>query len=153
MRWLFLLLVVLNIFFYVWRQQEAPVRGKVVLPLSVYSNDQQGIRLLSEARSTQMPVGDDHPRYAECLSLLGVSGEEQLQNIKRRLAELDIDAAPASGDVSGYVLHLASERETKLSADLLQSLSSAFSGLHFKKIPCEGLQLSNSLHRMAPAQQ
>ena len=30
MRWLFLLLVVLNVFYYVWHQQEAPLRAKDV---------------------------------------------------------------------------------------------------------------------------
>ena len=35
MRWLFLLLVVLNIFYYVWRQQEAPPRVKEVVSLAL----------------------------------------------------------------------------------------------------------------------
>jgi len=32
MRWLFLLLLVLNVFYYVWHQQEAPLRAKDVTP-------------------------------------------------------------------------------------------------------------------------
>lgn len=48
MRWLFLLLLVLNIFYYVWHQQEAPLRAKDVTPLSLYRGSQQDIRLLSE---------------------------------------------------------------------------------------------------------
>lgn len=48
MRWLFLLLLVLNVFYYVWHQQEAPLRAKDVTPLSLYRGSQQDIRLLSE---------------------------------------------------------------------------------------------------------
>lgn len=47
MRWLFLLLLVLNAFYYVWHQQEAPLRAKDVTPLSLYRGPQQDIRLLS----------------------------------------------------------------------------------------------------------
>ena len=36
MRWLFLLLLVLNVFYYIWHQQEAPLRAKDVTPLSLY---------------------------------------------------------------------------------------------------------------------
>lgn len=53
MRWLFLLLLVLNAFYYVWHQQEAPLRAKDVTPLSLYRGSQQDIRLLSESDFTQ----------------------------------------------------------------------------------------------------
>ena len=49
MRWLFLLLLVLNAFYYIWHQQEAPLRAKDVTPLSLYKGSQQDIRLLSES--------------------------------------------------------------------------------------------------------
>lgn len=49
MRWLFLLLLVLNVFYYVWHQQEAPLRAKEVTPLTLYKGAQQDIRLLSES--------------------------------------------------------------------------------------------------------
>ncbi len=48
MRWLFLLLLVLNVFYYVWHQQEAPLKAKDVAPLSLYKGNQQEIRLLKE---------------------------------------------------------------------------------------------------------
>lgn len=48
MRWLFLLLLVLNVFYYVWHQQEAPLKVKEVAPLSLYKGNQQEIRLLRE---------------------------------------------------------------------------------------------------------
>lgn len=50
MRWLFLLLVVLNIFYFVWLQQEAPLKAKEVLSLSLYKGSKQEIQLLSEAQ-------------------------------------------------------------------------------------------------------
>lgn len=36
MRWLFLLLLVLNVFYYVWHQQEVSLCAKDVTPLSLY---------------------------------------------------------------------------------------------------------------------
>ena len=36
MRWFFLLLLVLNLFYYVWHQQQAPLRVKEVEPMALY---------------------------------------------------------------------------------------------------------------------
>lgn len=36
MRWLFLLFLVLNLFYYVWHQQQAPLRPKEVESLALY---------------------------------------------------------------------------------------------------------------------
>ncbi len=58
MRWLFLLLVVLNIFYFIWHQQEAPLRAKEVISLSLYKGSQQGIRLLNEERPSGVAQGD-----------------------------------------------------------------------------------------------
>lgn len=67
MRWLFLLLLVLNVFYYVWHQQEAPLRAKDVTPLALYKGSQQDIQLLSESaeamtrrdrsRAPEVPAG------------------------------------------------------------------------------------------------
>ena len=47
MRWLFLLLLVLNVFYYIWHQQEAPLRAKGCLtPLSLYAGDAAGYPLV-----------------------------------------------------------------------------------------------------------
>lgn len=46
MRWFFLLLLVLNLFYYVWHQQQAPLRVKEVEPMALYQGAQQGLRLL-----------------------------------------------------------------------------------------------------------
>ena len=104
MRWLFLLLVVLNVFYYVWHQQEAPVRVKEVVSLSLYKGSQQDIRLLSEARPLTpagvVPV--DHLEGVECTYLGYISSEDQLRRIQRRLADMDILNRP------GFSRHLAS---------------------------------------------
>ena len=48
MRWMFLLLVVLNVSYYVWQQQEAPVKVKEVRSLSVSTDGKRSIQLLNE---------------------------------------------------------------------------------------------------------
>ena len=53
MRWLFLFLLVLNLFYYVWHQQQAPLRAKEVVPISLRHEVRQDIRLLSESGGTQ----------------------------------------------------------------------------------------------------
>ena len=50
MRWLFLLLVVLNFFYYVWHKQEAPVKVKEVRSLSVSTDGRRTVQLLNEMR-------------------------------------------------------------------------------------------------------
>ena len=62
MRWLFLLLLVLNVFYYIWHQQEAPLRAKDVTPLSLYRGSQQDIRLLSEATDAAEDKGQSRRR-------------------------------------------------------------------------------------------
>ena len=46
MRWVFLLLLVLNLFYYVWHQQQAPLRVKEVEPMALYQGVQKGLQLL-----------------------------------------------------------------------------------------------------------
>ena len=46
MRWFFLLLLVLHLFYYVWYQQQAPLRVEEVEPMALYRGAQQGLRLL-----------------------------------------------------------------------------------------------------------
>ena len=48
MRWLFLLLVVLNVFYYVWHQQEAPLKVNEVHSISVSTDSKRTIQLLKE---------------------------------------------------------------------------------------------------------
>lgn len=74
MRWLLMLLVVLNVFYFIWHQQEAPLRGKEIISLSLYKGSKQDIRLLSEAGAQKLPVEDGGCIY---LRVLGSGGEEK----------------------------------------------------------------------------
>ena len=79
MRWLFLLLLVLNGFYYVWHQQEAPLRAKDVTPLSLYRGSQQDIRLLSEAGEAAKDKGKAAQPDSGCLYLGGVTRQDVAQ--------------------------------------------------------------------------
>ena len=83
MRWLFLLLLVLNAFYYVWHQQEAPLRAKDVTPLSLYRGPQQDIRLLSE--SSDSVSRRDRAKAPEaqntCLYIGGFADQRQAQSL------------------------------------------------------------------------
>ncbi|AYC31366.1 SPOR domain-containing protein [Pseudomonas cavernae] len=124
MRWLFLLLLVLNLFYYVWHQQQAPLRVKEVAPLSLYQGGKQDIRLLSEAgadkvRRVQESEGGAVGESAVCLFLGGFEQEEMVRGIEQRLIALDIQSGvravdvPAGVDYWVYLPPLAS-REASL---------------------------------------
>lgn len=137
MRWLFLLLVVLNVVYYVWHQQEAPLKVKEVAPLSLYKGSQQEIRLLRETGSTPQPRRRD-----ECLVVGGVVGREQLDELRQRLLSLDISAAPVVGQLpgaDGFWLKIAVQSERLLDESVLSSLSRDFKDLRRKIIFCEGI--------------
>lgn len=158
MRWLFLLLVVLNIFYYVWHQQEAPPRAKEVVSLSLYKGNQQGIRLLSESRPRVVPGGGSAERAErqECIYIGGLSSEDLLQRVQRRLSDVDVQSLPATvgrDDSGEYVLKVAPQSSAATTEMALANLANEFNGLKFKKMRCEGLQPSDSLNRMAPAPQ
>ncbi|AYN93613.1 hypothetical protein EGJ52_05585 [Pseudomonas luteola] len=57
MRWLFVFLLALNVFYYVWNQQQAPLRAKEITPLSLYKSERDNIRLLHEPEAPSMGVG------------------------------------------------------------------------------------------------
>lgn len=59
MKWLFVFLLALNVFYYVWNQQQTPLRAKEVTPLSLYKGDQNNIRLLHEPET---PSSEAMPR-------------------------------------------------------------------------------------------
>jgi hypothetical protein len=139
MRWLFLLLIVLNGFYYVWHQQEAPLRAKDVTPLSLYRGPQQDIRLLSET------TGDVREgwggRRQECLFLGGFSRQDSLSALQQRLAEMGVDAQSSSKDASGagYWLSVAPQGQRLLGDAQLQNLSNEFNELKHKIMLCEGV--------------
>ena len=137
MRWLFLLLVVLNVFYYVWHQQEAPLKVKEVAPLALYKGSQQEIRLLRETG-----VAAPAQRRDECLVVGGMAAPEQLEALRQRLVSLDIAALPVVGQLpgaDGLWLKVSPESERLLDPAVLSTLSKDFKDLKHKIILCEGI--------------
>ena len=138
MRWLFLLLVVLNGVYYVWHQQEAPLKVKEVAPLSLYKGSQQDIRLLSESH----PGKHAPERGQECLYVGGMNTQEQLDALRQRLLSLDVAAIPVVGrlgDATGLWLQIAPQSQRLLDQTLLGTLSHDFKDLKHKIMLCEGI--------------
>ncbi len=88
MRWLFLLLLVLNVFYYIWHQQEAPLRAKDVTPLSLYRGSQQDIHLLSETADAlvRRDLGKSGEAQKTCIYLGGFVRPELARQLEQRLA-------------------------------------------------------------------
>jgi len=139
MRWLFLLLLVLNVFYYVWHQQEAPLRAKDVTPLSLYRGSQQDIRLLSET-SVDVREGQGESRQ-DCLFLGGLARQESISRLQQRLLGMGVEVRPSSKDVSGagYWLSVAPQSQRLLGDAQLQNLSNEFNELKHKIMLCEGV--------------
>lgn len=134
MRWLFLLLLVLNVFYYVWHQQEAPLKAKEVVSLSLYKGSQQDIQLLSEAQQASLDKG--------CLYLGGLATPELLESLRQRLVALDVASRKVVGklmDSSGWWLQIRPESRHLLDETLVGSLSRDFNDLKSKIMQCEGI--------------
>ncbi|TFY85293.1 hypothetical protein DYL59_25950 [Pseudomonas kairouanensis] len=144
MRWLFLLLLVLNAFYYVWHQQEAPLRAKDVTPLSLYKGSQHDIRLLSE--SSDAIARKDRLKASEqqnmCLYVGGFADQRQAQALEQRLISLDIKVKVqllSGPDASGYWLRVAPDSR-RLADDLpFENLAKEFNELKHKIMLCEGV--------------
>ena len=144
MRWLFLLLLILNAFYYIWHQQEAPLRAKDVTPLSLYRNTQQDIRLLSE--SSDAVVRRDRAKASDaqntCLYIGGFADLRQAQFVEQRLTSLDIKVKVqllSTPDAQGYWLRVAPESRG-LAEDLpFENLAKEFNELKHKIMLCEGV--------------
>ena len=159
MRWLFLLLVVLNIFYFVWHQQEAPLKAKEVVSLSLYKGNKQGIQLLSETRSdlsAAQPKRQEGYENSVCFYLSGLGNGDALSKVRQSLAdaglagELDSAADADSGEFTFLVSPLS---RAQAAESVLQNLLNEFNKLKYEKKQCEGLQLPGTLHKMAPAPQ
>lgn len=139
MRWLFLLLLMLNGFYYVWQQQEAPLRAKEILPLSLARSAQQDIHLLSES-----DVGREQGAEAEqrCLYLGGIARQEDVRTVEQRLISLDIQtqfkALQSAGNTT-YWLRVSPESRRLVDDVLIQGLSKDFPQLKNKIMSCEGV--------------
>ncbi|MGY2186491.1 hypothetical protein [Pseudomonas sp. SDO5591_S426] len=142
MRWLFLLLLVLNVFYYIWHQQEAPLRAKDVTPLSLYRGSQQDIRLLSEAPDVAKDKGKAAPAESGCLFVGGFTRQDVAQGLERRLTGMDVkfQVLPrGSTESAGYWLRVAPESRRWLDDLQLINLSKEFNELKHKIMPCEGV--------------
>lgn len=104
-RWFFLLLLVLNLFYYVWHQQQAPLRVKAVPPLESYQADKRDIQLLSEMGVTGSEVPPVARVDAEtvCLLLGDFEREDEARVVEQRLMSLDIRASLREIDASAGV--------------------------------------------------
>lgn len=117
MRWMFLWLVVLNLFYYVWHQQQAPMRVTEVAPLPALREGKSQIRLLSESAA---PVARDRQPVevleSVCLFLGAFDVQEAAGQIEQRLLSLDIRSsvqaveAPSGVDYWVYLPPLASRQ-------------------------------------------
>jgi cell division septation protein DedD len=113
MRWSFLLLLVLNLFYYVWHQQQAPLRVKEIQPVSLYRGAQQDIQLVSEAEAPQLSISSvagDTVQAGVCLFLGGFEQEELARAVEQRLLSTDIRAEVVTVDASAgldYWVYLA----------------------------------------------
>jgi hypothetical protein len=144
MRWLFLLLLVLNGVYYVWHQQEAPLRAKDVTPLSLYRGSQQDIRLLSETPDTAVARDKGKSAQADngCLYLGGFARQETAKTLEQRLNGLDIKVQQLSvslPDSVGYWMRVAPESRRLADDSVLQNLAKEFNELKHKIMPCEGV--------------
>ena len=119
MRWFFLLLLVLNLFYYVWHQQQAPLRVKEVESFSLYQGGRENIRLVSEADVARAPaksvasLSDDQ---TVCLFLGSFEREDEARALEQRLLSLDIESEVQSVDAAAgvdywvYLVPLASRQ-------------------------------------------
>ena len=155
MRWLFLLLVVLNIFYYVWRQQEAPPRVKEVASLALYKGSKQDIQLLKEVRPIAPGVEVVAP-LSTCFHLTLPIDGASLSIIRQRLADTDVASeltVDGGAGAPSYLFKISAQGDEKKPEVLLQNLANEFNDFKYEKKDCGGLQRPDSLHRMAPAPQ
>lgn len=119
MRWSFLLLLVLNLFYYVWHQQQAPLRIKEIQPVSLYRGAQQDIQLVSEAEIPVLGVATavvDSKQASTCLFLGGFEQEDVARAVEQRLLSTDIKAEVEVADAASgldfwvYLAPLASRQ-------------------------------------------
>ena len=127
MRWLFLLLMVLNIFYFIWHHQAAPLRIKEVASLSAYKGSKQGIQLLNEVDAAKLSVD------GECLYLRGSEAGAVDKETLLKLMEKELQVEQV-GDrelfrVIGPPTALRGEQK-------LLNLMNEFKYLRFEKKPC-----------------
>tara|TARA_R110000868_G_scaffold333645_1_gene594423 strand:- start:73 stop:744 length:672 start_codon:yes stop_codon:yes gene_type:complete len=117
MRWMFLWLIVLNLFYYVWHQQQAPLRVTEIAPLNLVQDSKRDIRLLSESnKAARRELVEVKPAEAVCLFLGSFELMADASAVEQRLLSLDIQSRVQSMDAAAgvdywvYLLPLASRQ-------------------------------------------
>lgn len=104
MRWMFLWLVVLNLFYYVWHQQRAPLRVTEIAPLTMPQDAKRDIRLLSESNKTsRRDTVIAQPAEAVCLFLGSFDRAEDAASVEQRLLSLDIQSRVQGMDAAAGI--------------------------------------------------
>lgn len=104
MRWMFLWLVVLNLFYYVWHQQQAPLRVTEIAPLNMAQNSKRDIRLLSESSvPPRREAAEVQSVEAVCLFLGSFELMADASAVEQRLLSLDIQSRVQSMDAAAGV--------------------------------------------------
>lgn len=107
MRWLFFLLMLLNILFWIQHLYQSPVRIKEVAPLDAYSRPDSNITLLSESPSTSALMGGTSRAESSdsegCLFLGGFDDELPARSLEQRLLSLDVQSGVQQISVAGGV--------------------------------------------------
>lgn len=104
MRWMFLWLVVLNLFYYVWHQQQAPLRVTEIAPLNMAQDSKHDIRLLSESSTPpRREVAEVPSVEAVCLFLGSFELMADASAVEQRLLSLDIQSRVQSMDAAAGV--------------------------------------------------
>ncbi|PVZ08406.1 MULTISPECIES: hypothetical protein [unclassified Pseudomonas] len=138
MRWLFLLLMVLNVFYFGWSQLEAPVQPKEIAALAQKKNGAGDIKLLSEA-----PLADNaRANEQSCLFLGGLPSVGQVEKIAAQLKSAKVDAALYQTHEGGnrlYWLRIAPGNREVVDNASLSEVISDINDLKRKIMPCEGI--------------
>ncbi|SDI77857.1 SPOR domain-containing protein [Pseudomonas panipatensis] len=107
MRWFFLFLLVLNVFYFVWHQQQTPLRAKEIAPLSLYHGEQKNIRLLSESADASMrrqpeaaPSSGAAQQNGACIYFGPFAEERRAKSLEQRLTTLDMRVSLQAVDAS-----------------------------------------------------
>ena len=105
MRWMFLWLVVLNLFYYVWHQQRAPLRVTEIAPLDMVQDSRRDIRLLSESNNEPVRRASETVPSVEavCLFLGSFEVMADASAVEQRLLSLDIESRVQSMDAAAGV--------------------------------------------------
>ncbi|MGV8919484.1 MAG: hypothetical protein ACOH2R_17080 [Pseudomonas sp.] len=141
MRWLFLLMLMLNSFYYLWHQQEAPLRATEVMSLSQYKGGHQDIRLLNESDG-RLGLPSSRESDEKCLYLGGFVHQEDAHLIEQRLISLDIQSQLQpldSGAAIRYWVKIAPVSRRLVDDGLVRGLTQDFSQLKNKIMSCQGI--------------